>query len=67
MSAFSANIGTPSDFYKYPVQPIKWALYIRPIFRKAPLEGLLPHHNGKPNDKKHLFSSQRKFWHKIWI
>jgi hypothetical protein len=31
------------------------------------LQGLLLHHNGKQPDKKHLFSSQRKIWHKIWI
>jgi len=67
MSAFSANIGTPSDFYKYPDTRNKGALYIRPIFGKPSLYSGLLHLKRKPNDKKQIFSSQRKFWHKIWI
>jgi hypothetical protein len=41
MSAFSANIGTPSDFYKYSNTRNKWELYIRPNFWKGPFGRLV--------------------------
>jgi hypothetical protein len=67
MSAFSANIGTPPDFYKYPHTTDQKRVVHSADFLKGPFGRLAARAKGKQNDKNDLFCLQRKIWHKIWI